>query len=125
MASAVVVTMAWGSRTAKGYQPLMSRQDFLFPLDLNLDLDGVYQGEVLLLHCSPSQTALRTTPVLSSSFGLLTHFSVQIPREEVCFSAANQPNQRRCRQAPLSQLQPTVFIALPFTRAVFSLLQRL
>lgn len=40
MASAVVVSMGWGSRTAKGYQPLMSRQDFLFPLDLNLDLGG-------------------------------------------------------------------------------------
>lgn len=36
-AAAVVVTMAWESRAAKGHQMLMSSQGFLFLLDLNPD----------------------------------------------------------------------------------------
>lgn len=53
-----------------------------------------------------------------------TFLTAPVPREEVCFSAANQGSQCRCRQAPWPQVQPTACTSLPFTRAVFSLPKR-
>lgn len=61
----------------------MSSQDFMFLLDLKSSFRWISEGKAVLLHCSPSQIALRTNLVLLSSFGLLTHFSVhQFPEKK-------------------------------------------
>lgn len=125
MAAAIVVAMAWGGRAAKGHQPLTGGQDFLFPLDLNPGSDGglLRTGSTVpLLSKSHSSRDHPCSPL--TLWAPDTFLSAPIPREEVCFSAASQANQRRYRQAPLPQLQPAVCVGLPFTRAVFSLLKR-